>query len=118
MAAFDDQLARLQAQLAAATKVLEGHPEVAAKVSAAMAVAVPDPVTVEDAAQDDARANALARALEAARRALPKPDPVEVAAVVQKKADAGDRGRGGVEVPPDESEVVVRKGSKPRQGRQ
>ena len=73
MAAFDDQLAVLQARLAAATKVLEDHPEVALKVADAMASAVPDPVKAEEEAQDAARANALARTLDAARAKLPAP---------------------------------------------
>jgi len=73
MAEFDDQLAAVKAQMLAATEVLQDHPDVAAKVAAAMAEAQPDPVTVEEAAQDQARANALARAMEAVQQKLPAP---------------------------------------------
>lgn len=76
MAQFDDTLADLQAKLAAMNTVLTAHPEVAAKVAAAVDGATVDPAAVktsEDKAQDDARANALARTIEAARATLTPP---------------------------------------------
>ena len=80
MAQFDDTLADLQAKLTAMNAVLTAHPEVAAKVAAAVDGATVDPATVktsDDQAQDDARANALARTIETARKALdPEHHPV------------------------------------------
>jgi len=71
MAQFDETLAELQAKLEAMNAVLTAHPEVAAKVATAVdSVSVDTSTVVEDKAQDDARANALARTLEAARAKL------------------------------------------------
>jgi len=71
MAQFDDTLAELQAKLEAMNAVLTAHPEVATKVATAVdGVVVDTSSIVEDKAQDDARANALARTLEAARAKL------------------------------------------------
>jgi len=73
MAQFDDTLADLQAKLTAMNTVLTAHPDVAAKVAAAVDGAAADPDAVkatEGQAQDDARANALARTIEAARATL------------------------------------------------
>jgi len=71
VAEFDNQLAVLQAKLGAMNKVLAAHPDVAAKVVTAVdSVSVDEKAVVEDKAQDDARANALARTLEAARAKL------------------------------------------------
>lgn len=117
MAAFDEQLAALQAQLGAATRVLGEHPEVAAKVSVAMAAAHPDAVAVEEAAQDAARANALARALEAARAALPKPDPVKVAAVQKKPSVKRQRGAAVTDEPAAGSVPDSRVAKKPDKAR-
>ena len=77
MAQFDEELAALQAKLEAMNKVLAEHPDVATKVVAAVDSATIDAAAVtEDKAQDDARANALARAIEAARAKL-GPAPTE-----------------------------------------
>ena len=64
MAEFDNTLAELQAKLAAIQYVLDKHPNIEAEVVAAEAAAPPVAV-VESEAQDQARANALARTLEA-----------------------------------------------------
>jgi hypothetical protein len=72
MAQFDEQLADLQAKLSAAMAVIALHPEVAVKVADAIDSVTIDPAKVaEDKAQDDARANALARVAESARAILP-----------------------------------------------
>ena len=64
MALFDDTLGQLHGTLAAIGKVLDAHPNIAAEVKKAVDNA--DAATVaESAAQDEARANALARTLEA-----------------------------------------------------
>ncbi len=74
MAQFDDNLAEMQKKLAAMTEVLNAHPNILAEVRKAHA-AQPDPEVAESAAQDEARANALARVAEqAVNRILPK-DP-------------------------------------------
>jgi hypothetical protein len=80
MAQFDQVLAELQAKLHALNTILAQHPEVAAKVAAAVDGATPDPVVVEEKAQDDARANALNRVIDAARDHLESVKPPTPAA--------------------------------------
>lgn len=72
MAEFDDTLADLNGTLAAIHAVLEAHPNIAAEVRKAVEAANPIAVA-ESAAQDEARANALARVAEATVDRIAKP---------------------------------------------
>ena len=63
MAEFDDALGDLNGKLAAISTVLDAHPNIAAEVRRALENATAIAVA-ESQAQDDARANALARVTE------------------------------------------------------
>ena len=74
MSEFDEQLAELKAKLAVQAAVLSKHPTVAAEVKAELAKVTVSPADVAAQAQDQAKANALARMMEAS--GLKEPDPV------------------------------------------
>ena len=74
MAEFDDVMAEAQKQVAAINAVLAGHPNILREVKKAHADQ-PDPVVVEQQAQDDARANALRRLLEQSPITAPDEPP-------------------------------------------
>ena len=63
MAEFDNVFAEAQKQVAAINAVLAAHPNILREVQKEHSTQ-PDPVVVEEKAQDDARANALKRLLE------------------------------------------------------
>lgn len=59
MARFDDVFSELQAKIGATIAIIAADPELAQRVRAAIDAAEAEAVVQEQAAQDDARANAL-----------------------------------------------------------
>ena len=70
MAQFDQVFAELQAKMAAAMAVISQDPALAQKVREAIDGATAEALAVEQAAQDDARANALGQLIVGVRGVL------------------------------------------------
>lgn len=75
MARFDEVFADLQAKMAAAMGVISQYPEVAAEVRTAIEGARTAAQIAEDAAQDEARANALNTMILGVRQTLAEAAP-------------------------------------------
>jgi hypothetical protein len=73
MALFDDEFAKLTAQLQAVLAVISQYPEIAAEVKTAIEVA-DAPVVTEGEAQDEARANVIANLIDEFSSALESND--------------------------------------------
>ena len=88
MAKFDEVFAELQAKMGAAMAVIAQNPELAAQVREAIDNAQTEAEIAEQAAQDDARANALQNIIHGVRGVLA--DAVGEPAVVEPPAEPVD----------------------------